>query len=157
MFPRSGKRCRTSHHPFEGSITMRRGKSAIAEEVSDLIAQLKDQDPVVRVQAAVQLHRLESKAAPAVPTLLATLSDSDPIVRYEVVRALRVTVSSAEDAIAAIAPLVDTLKDESANIRSTAIFAIDFIRMKSGADPLNVQAVSALKALGENDPSEEVR
>ena len=47
--------------------------------VPDLIAALKDPDPVVRQEVARALGGLRAQAAPAVPVLIETLQDQIPV------------------------------------------------------------------------------
>lgn len=61
---------------------------AAGDKVSQLIGQLKDASPVVRIEAAHQLGELGEAAKPAVEPLIALAADADPQVRSAAARAV---------------------------------------------------------------------
>src|SRR5919201_6689700 len=66
--------------------------------VSDLIAALKDPDPIVRQGVAITLGGLRKLAAAAVPVLIEALKDLDPHTSSIVARALVSIAIAAQDA-----------------------------------------------------------
>jgi HEAT repeat protein len=103
--------------------------------VSDLIAALKDPDPIVRQGVAITLGGLRKLAAAAVPVLIEALKDLDPHTSSIVARALVSIAIAAQDAAATamIAPLKaahNALSDRGLHSQAQSVKrAIDFLEL----------------------------
>lgn len=90
----------------------------VADEVADLILDLKDEDPAVRAGAAVDLGSTHDPKA--VDPLIEALRDGDPFVRWAAAGALgEIGDPKAAD------PLVDALEDEYSLVRGAAEESLD--------------------------------
>src|SRR5262249_38940715 len=90
-------------------VTLFVGTAARADDVADLIRQLKDRDPGTRRDAASGLAEMGSAAKPAVSALTVALKDKDLFVRRFAAKALG---NIGPDAKAALPALNKLLKDE---------------------------------------------
>ena len=98
-------------------------------EVERLIANLKDNDWLVRREAAEALGKLGDKRA--VTPLIACLTDADSSVRFNVVEALGKLGDKQ-----AVEPLIACLKDEDERIRRAAAEALGKLGDKRAVEPL---------------------
>ena len=89
--------------------------------VPDLIAALKDPNPVVRRGGAITLGGLRAQAAAAVPALIEALQDPNPPVREAAAYALG---SIGAQAQAAIPALIAAIKDPEPDVRVSAAEAL---------------------------------
>jgi len=89
--------------------------------VPDLIAALKDPNPVVRRGGAITLGGLRAQAAAAVPALIEALQDPTPPVREAAAYALG---SIGAQAQAAIPALIAAIKDPEPDVRAGAAEAL---------------------------------
>ena len=102
---------------------------ARANNLEDLIDQLKDKDPVKRYEAAVELGKLGDPAA--IPALMEALSDEDKYVSYW-------AASSLGDlkALEAVPVLVENLNSEDELTRYWSSIALGRIEDLSAYEPL---------------------
>jgi HEAT repeat protein len=130
-------------------------------KVSDLIAALKDPDPIVRQGVAITLGGLRKLAAAAVPALIKALQDPEPTVRQNAAAALGMIGTQPQDVIPA---LIAAIKDSHPEVRRSAASALGRIHMTPSA-PLGLVVrgknpdPSALPALiaAMKDPNPDVR
>jgi len=90
--------------------------------VTDLAAQLRDEDPARRAEAARTLTRLGEAAAPALDVLVGALADPIFLVRAMAAAAIGRQGEPASDV--ALAPLVRLLADPVAPVRFWAVDAL---------------------------------
>ena len=84
------------------------------EEISRLVARLKDNDSAVRQEAALSLRDIGRSAEAAVPALVAALNDGDAEVRWHAAEALGNIGRAAQEAVPA---LIAALKDSDVRVR----------------------------------------
>jgi len=96
--------------------------------VEPLIAALKDQDPLVRIQAADALGQI--KDVRAVEPLIGALKDRNPIVRMQIADAL----GQIKD-VRGIEPLITALKDEDPLVRERVVDALEKIKDVHAVSP----------------------
>lgn len=114
---------------------------AVQEDgLSELKKALRDPDPKVRVQAAIDLSNLGPKARPALPALFELLKDKDASVRARAVASI--TQISFVDEKKMLRPveeidqkilqaLIPFIEDKALEVRRTAIGAVGYGREKS--------------------------
>ncbi|MFO1338749.1 MAG: serine hydrolase [Burkholderiaceae bacterium] len=119
-------------------------RAAVPADVATLVQRLRDEDPLVREQAAAQLGRLGPQAAAAVEPLVAALGHEDPYLRGAAAVAL------GQIGAAAVPALAQALGRDDAEWRRSAAIALG---------RLGAPAVEALPALVRllADPSAPVR
>ena len=127
-----------------------------ADDVSDLVGQLKDKDETTRLKAAKELGKLKSKARDAIPALTLALNDTDEDVRAVAKRSLEgiKEALNAEDrdaAMKALEPLTKAVRSKDQKIR------LDAIEKLAKLGPDGKAAREALIESGMMDPSKVIR
>jgi HEAT repeat protein len=128
--------------------------SAGADELADLIGQLKLDDPKSRSQAAKDLGRLGPKAEAAIPALVSLLGDTSSITTpdfyYTSVRsdATSALVQIGPTAVLAVIAALDNSPNPEIRV-GAALALVDFSPKAKEALPAFAKAL--------NDPNEEVR
>lgn len=113
--------------------------AVVAEDrslIQPWLADLQEDLPAVRRQAAVRLGLLGDRAA--VPPLIESLQDSDALVRAESARALGHLKDHR-----AVASLIQALEDDDANVRHYAAYALGELRAPHAIDALLTRLADA--------------
>ena len=130
------------------------------EAVPVIIALLRDEGPLIRINLLHVLYRIGEPAGEAVPELIDGLSNEDFHVRYLCCRALGVIGKAAKPAVQ---PLIKKLKDSNPSVRRHAAAALgklgptvapDAVKplveaMKDWYVPVSEEAVLAVGGFGE--------
>ncbi len=104
----------------------------VQAEVERLIGQLKDEDELVRRDAAEALGMIGPEAAPAVEALIEALKDEVAQVRRDAAWALGKIGPAAAPAVEA---LIEALKDESVFVRRAAAAVLGRIDPATNPSP----------------------
>jgi HEAT repeat protein len=89
-----------------------------------LVATLKDEDAMLRLQAARGLAWLGPKAGEAVPALTAALKDQDVKVRVQALYALSEVGEPGKAAVPTILELLEPARSEKVEVRNAAVSAL---------------------------------
>src|SRR5262245_60515983 len=122
--------------PLLGCLCLLVGFASALEDVTDLVKQLKSEDPEARRSAAKALAEMGPQARDAVPALTETLKDKDLFVRRFSAQALGAIGPEAKSAIPALVGALGESRKEMVVASARALGQLGPDGIKSLADIL---------------------